>query len=113
MASIVVGRLGLCGRVRGAVLPMPLEWSGFTAPAGAPTPSLPPRSCLMLRGRGFSGHDLATYPTNAAGGVVHQACGAKGGAPAGRDPCPHLEPTRLKAYSRLPRTGAWPGRRPG
>ena len=39
------------------------------------------------------GCERATYPTNAAGGVVRQACGAKGGAPAGRDPCPHLEPT--------------------
>ena len=53
MASIVVGRLGLCGRVRGAVLPMPLEWAGLQAPAGVPTPSLPPRSYLMSRCRGL------------------------------------------------------------
>lgn len=32
------------------------------------------------------GCERATYPTNAAGGVVHQACGAKGGAPAGGTP---------------------------
>ena len=80
MASIVVGRLGLCGRVCGAVLPMPLEWSGFTAPAGAPTPSLPPRSCLMLRGRGFRVLcDPETYPTTAAGGVGRQRWGARRG----------------------------------
>ena len=39
----------------GAVLPMPIEWGGFKSPAGVPTLSLPPRSCLMLRGRGFRG----------------------------------------------------------
>ena len=84
----------------------------LSRPAGAPTPSLSPRSYLMPRARGLRvrPRDL-TYDRGRWGGAPGVGC--RRGAPAGRDPCRHLEPTRLKAYSRLPRTGAWPGRRPG
>ena len=115
----------------------------LSRPAGAPTLSPSPRSYLMSRARGLRvrTRDL-TYDRGRRGGAAEVGCqesgevgrqgrgarwrrGGRGGAPgvgcrrgvpAGRraDPAaPHLEPTRLKAYSRLPRTGAWPGRRPG
>ena len=49
------GRIRIVRQNYGAVLPVPLEWGGFKSPADASTPSLPPRSYLMSRGRGFRG----------------------------------------------------------
>ena len=47
MASIVVGRLGSCGRIMGQFFPC-----RSNGPASR-CPDAPPRSCLMPRGRGF------------------------------------------------------------
>lgn len=79
MGSIVVGRLGLCGRVRGAVLPMPLElvWlHGARRRADAVSAAAVVPDVALSR---VIGGDRATYPTTAAGGAGRQRRGARRG----------------------------------
>ena len=77
MSSIVVGCPGSCGRIREAARPAPREYTD-AVPVAAVVPDVALSRVI--------GCERATYPTNAAGGVVHQAWGADVGRQPGGTP---------------------------